>query len=188
MVGECLAKGIEAVVGDAQRLPFRDGSYDLVYCSFLLLWARDPEAVVREMARVSRGWVVCLAEPDYLARVDHPEALSELTVLIAQGAREAGADPAMGRRLRSLFCRNGMRAEVGVIPGIWPLEREAAEMEAEWSWSRSMLPASTPGPTVQRLRRSWEGALRDGTLLRFNPAFYAIARRPQTEERASRQR
>ncbi len=51
------------VAGDATRLPFPDGSFDLVVCQALLINLPDPAATVREFARVSRDRVAAV-EPD----------------------------------------------------------------------------------------------------------------------------
>jgi ubiquinone/menaquinone biosynthesis C-methylase UbiE len=48
---------------DAFRLPFRDNSFDLVYCWELLHHVSNPQSVLREMIRVSRKYVVA-AEPN----------------------------------------------------------------------------------------------------------------------------
>lgn len=42
------------VLGDVQRLPFRDGTIDLVYATGLLEHVADERAVIREIARVLR--------------------------------------------------------------------------------------------------------------------------------------
>ena len=49
--------------GDALRLPFADGTFDLVICQALLINLPDPEAAIREFARVSSGLVAAI-EPD----------------------------------------------------------------------------------------------------------------------------
>ncbi|MCU0861647.1 MAG: hypothetical protein MUE65_04945, partial [Methanomassiliicoccales archaeon] len=147
----------------------------------------DPARALREMARVSRRWVACLAEPDYEASIWHPAELEGLRTLIVQGVREAGGDPAMGRRLRPLLSAQGMIAEVGVHPGIWSLELERREQDKEMGWARSLLPRGA-GRRREDLMSSWAEALEEGTLLRFHPVFYALAEVPQTEERASRHR
>jgi SAM-dependent methyltransferase len=41
-------------VGDAEQLPYEDGSYDIVSSSFGLMFAPDHGAVARELARVTR--------------------------------------------------------------------------------------------------------------------------------------
>ena len=49
-----------SVCADVRRLPFADGSVDVVTCSQLLHHFEDAEipAVLRELDRVARGWVV----------------------------------------------------------------------------------------------------------------------------------
>ncbi len=59
--GELLLAGTapdDALLADAGRLPLPDASVDGVFCSNLLEHARDPSAVIAEMARVLRpgGW------------------------------------------------------------------------------------------------------------------------------------
>ena len=44
---------IEYMVGDAENLPFEDGSYDKVSSTFGIMFAPDHEAVARELARVT---------------------------------------------------------------------------------------------------------------------------------------
>ncbi|WP_247002290.1 class I SAM-dependent methyltransferase [Halosolutus gelatinilyticus] len=54
---------VPAVAGDARRLPFPDGAFDLVVCQALLINLPDPEAAVSEFARVSADLVAAI-EPD----------------------------------------------------------------------------------------------------------------------------
>jgi SAM-dependent methyltransferase len=46
---------IEYMVGDAENLPFEDGSYDKVSSTFGIMFAPDHEAVARELARVTES-------------------------------------------------------------------------------------------------------------------------------------
>ncbi|MBW3015142.1 class I SAM-dependent methyltransferase [Candidatus Woesearchaeota archaeon] len=48
---------------DANHLPFEDDSFDIVFCGALLHHVENPMNVVREMARVSKNYVV-LFEPN----------------------------------------------------------------------------------------------------------------------------
>jgi SAM-dependent methyltransferase len=177
MVEECLTRHLQATLGSAEELPFEDASFDVVYCSFLLLWVEDPKAVLKEMLRVSKHHVLCLAEPDYAARVDHPPELRELTSLIVDGTIRAGGDPCIGRELRSLFSGLGMEAEIGVYPGTWSLERLRMESEAEWEWAKGMV-GDVANDRMSYLRGVWDRALADGTLFQHNPIFYALGQRP----------
>jgi hypothetical protein len=70
-----------------------------------------------------------------------------------------------------------MEAEVGVHPGIWSLQRSRQEGQREWDWVRSMVGEAASEGELERLRATWDRALEEGSLLQFNPTFYAIARR-----------
>ena len=81
-----------AVRGDAYRLPFADGSVDLVACQALLINLSDPGRAVREFARVAADRVACI-EPDNSAV--GIESTVEAEADLARRARErylAGAD------------------------------------------------------------------------------------------------
>ena len=54
---------VTRALGDATRLPFRDGAFDLVVCQALLVNLPDPGAVIAEFARVSSD-LVAAVEPD----------------------------------------------------------------------------------------------------------------------------
>ncbi len=47
-----LAKHVELVVGEAERLPFADGEFDGVTVGYLLRYVDDPAHTIRELARV----------------------------------------------------------------------------------------------------------------------------------------
>ena len=51
------ATNVRFQTGDADRLPFADGEFDIVVCRFALHHFEDPARVLREMARVSRDKV-----------------------------------------------------------------------------------------------------------------------------------
>jgi len=42
-------------IGDAQALPFESGSFDFVFCRFLLEYLPDKQRAVEEMVRICRG-------------------------------------------------------------------------------------------------------------------------------------
>ena len=53
------------VQGDAEALPFDDGTFDLVTCQTVLIHVADPQAVIREFVRVTKpGGQVIVAEPN----------------------------------------------------------------------------------------------------------------------------
>lgn len=175
MVEACLSRGLQAKEAAAEALPFEDGSFDVAYCSFLLLWVKDHVKVVSEMKRVSRGWVVCLAEPDFGGRIDHPEEVSALSKMIVDGIRHDGGDPFVGRKLRSIYSQCGLDPDLGVHPGVWSLDKLRAESEDEWRYIEMTVAPENIGPELERVRRAWSAGLENGSLFQFNPIFYAFA-------------
>ncbi|APR84541.1 SAM-dependent methyltransferase [Minicystis rosea] len=55
-------------LGEAEKIPFHDDTFDLVTCQTVLIHVRDPRAVIREMMRVTKpGGLVLMAEPNNMA-------------------------------------------------------------------------------------------------------------------------
>ncbi|MDS0277627.1 methyltransferase domain-containing protein [Halomicroarcula sp. S1AR25-4] len=86
--------------GDATRLPFAEDAFDLVVCQALLINLPDPEAAVREFARVASGRVAAV-EPDNGA------VTVESTV---------DSEPRLARRARRYFL-DGVRTDVTLGAG-----------------------------------------------------------------------
>jgi ubiquinone/menaquinone biosynthesis C-methylase UbiE len=64
------AANVDLVLGEASRLPLEDGAVDAAFANMVLHHAEDPEAMLREMARVVRpGGTVAIAD-----EVAHPYA------------------------------------------------------------------------------------------------------------------
>jgi len=163
-------------LGDAHALPFSGGLFDVTVCHFVLLWCRDPHRVVSEMVRVTRsgGAVLACAEPDYGGRIDYPDL--PLGRWQAEALRGEGADPCLGRRLRSLFSIPAVgRTEVGVIPGLWDPGTLRSEFDAEWSlWERTLTDRVSTEEMTRIKAADW-AAIDSGERLVFMPVFYALA-------------
>jgi demethylmenaquinone methyltransferase/2-methoxy-6-polyprenyl-1,4-benzoquinol methylase len=90
-----LAARIELVRGEAERLPFPDGSFDALTFSYLLRYVDDPGETMRELARVVRPG----------GRI---------------GMIEFGVPPRPGlRRLWRLYTRLGLPAAGGAVSAQW---------------------------------------------------------------------
>jgi demethylmenaquinone methyltransferase / 2-methoxy-6-polyprenyl-1,4-benzoquinol methylase len=64
---------MELVVGEAESLPFEDGSFDALTFTYLLRYVDDPAATMRELARVVRpGGRIAMLEFYVPAGVWHP--------------------------------------------------------------------------------------------------------------------
>jgi ubiquinone/menaquinone biosynthesis C-methylase UbiE len=177
MVTASNARGQKAQVGRAEDLPFEDDSFDIVYSSFLLLWTPDPVRVVKEMARVSKDWVICLAEPDHVGRISYPPSVAEVDGHFVKGLKEQGADPEMGRKLQGIFSRCGLSPQMGVHSGLWSLGRMRTEAEEEWHSLASASGEVANERTLSKIKKGWDRAARDGSLVQYTPTFFALARK-----------
>jgi SAM-dependent methyltransferase len=174
MVSMCKARGLDVVQGRAEELPFEDKEFDITYCSFLLLLVKDPLKVVTEMKRVSKRWVLALAEPDYGAWIDFPEGLDGLKEFLIQGLMATGRDPFIGRKLRGIFKEAGLVAEIGAHPGVWDPKQLKEEYEDQRRFVKSLVKVGADEAGLDRIEKSWKEALDNGRLFHYNPIFYGI--------------
>ncbi|MDD1772050.1 MAG: class I SAM-dependent methyltransferase [Methanomassiliicoccales archaeon] len=177
MVRKAKGRGLNVVQGDAMALPFDDRSFDIVYCSFTLLWVRDPAKAVEEMARVSRRYVICLAEPDYGGRICCPQEVAELDGHLTDSLIEEGADPFVGRKLTQLMKGAGLTVESGVHEGLWSSEQLMKEADAEWLSIADAVRGRASDAEVEKAKLAWDRGVADGSLFLFNPVLYAIGRK-----------
>ena len=84
------------------------------------------------MSRVSRDWVICLAEPDHGGPGFLPARGRAIGRAVRRRAAEAGGRPGDGKEgYRACFIGCGLRPEVGVHPGMWDVNR-AGGGDEEW--------------------------------------------------------
>ena len=160
--------------GDALALPYRDGSFDITYCHFLLLWVQQPLAALREMKRVTRGHVLALAEPDYTARVDQPADLAPLGRWQSQALRAQGADVSLGSRLADLFDQAGIRIREAGTVNPWPQAAfTMADLDAEWMILREDLADTVSAAELERWRRLDAIAHERGERVLYVPTYFA---------------
>jgi SAM-dependent methyltransferase len=174
MVRMAQQNGLDVVQGDAANLPFDDNSFDVVYCSFTLLWIKDPQRALREMTRVSRRFVICLAEPDYGGRICYPKEVADLDPLLVASLKDRGADPYIGRRLCGLMETAGLTVQTGINPGIWSSDQLRREADAEWDSIVNDIVDRIDKDSLAKAKAAWVSALADRSLFLFNPVFYAI--------------
>jgi SAM-dependent methyltransferase len=166
------------IVGDCKRLPFQADVFDVTLCHFLLLWVKDPLNAVEEMARVTRahGYVLALAEPDYGGRIDFPPELSQIGIWQTEALRKQGANPFMGREVRSIFSRAGLvNIEVGVLGGQWGEDIPDQDLDLEWEVIQSDLRQNNDFILQANKLKALElTSLKDLQRILFVPTFYAI--------------
>ncbi len=104
--------GAAVEVGDVHRLPFADGTFDVVHAHQVLQHVADPVLALQEMARVARpGGLVAVRDSDYHGFVWSPAspALDRWLELYDAVARDNGGEPDAGRLLLSWAQRAGLR-------------------------------------------------------------------------------
>ncbi len=175
------AQGAALVCGDGYQLPFASISFDAVICHYLLLWTPEPAHILAEMKRVTKpgGVVLALAEPDYGGRVDYPGELSKLGEWQAQALQRQGAEPEMGRKLRTAFIQAGIEIqESGVLGGQWGKAQPSEDLDSEWTVLRSDLEGFSgyDEKEVERLHEIEQQSVQRGEHVLFVPTFYCWGR------------
>ena len=153
--------------GDARKLPYATGAFEVTFCHFLLLWVPQPVEALREMARVTApgGYVIAFAEPDYRARVDKPAALAPLGRWQSESLLRQGADPDLGGRLGKLFPQAGIGLiETGKLKENDNKTPTQAEWQQEWAVLEADLRDLVPAQELRRLKhldqQAWQGGER----------------------------
>ena len=168
--------GAHLQCGDALALPYPAQGFDVSFCHYLLLWVADPLGALREMKRVTRpgGYVLALAEPDYLQRVDQPPELAPLGRWQTEALRRQGADPGLGLRLADLFHQAG----IGIIE-TGPLRAQPAppaDAQLEWAVLEHDLAGLVPQAELARLKSIDENARAQGQRILQVPTYFAFGR------------
>jgi ubiquinone/menaquinone biosynthesis C-methylase UbiE len=102
---------------DAERLPFNDGQFDLVWCAQSLISLPRPLECLREMTRVVRpGGTVAVLENDRLHELQLPWP-PELEIALRNAEREAAADPEAADKPHAGRFLEGVMLEAGLRPG-----------------------------------------------------------------------
>jgi SAM-dependent methyltransferase len=178
-LADSLYEGVNLLRADGLQLPLKSGSMHISLCHYLLLWVTEPDMILAEMVRVTRqgGWVLALAEPDYGGRIDYPAVLREMGEMQIAALRRQGADPLIGRRLRSLFHRAGLASvQVGVLGGEWSEKMAPGELESEWATWRDDTGDLLSAHELEDFRGRAERAWRSGRHILYVPTFYAVGR------------
>ncbi len=163
--------------GDGRCLPFPKNHFAITFCHYLLLWVARPTGILREMKRVTRpgGAVIALAEPDYQARLDHPQSLQALGESQNQALKSRGVDTAMGRKVKGLFHDQGLQdIACGILGAQWTSPNQPETQESEWQMLRADLQGRLAPEKIDCYEALALKALKDGRRILFIPTFFAI--------------
>lgn len=115
--GSGVGQRLSFVTADAERLPFADETFDLVWCAQSLISLPHPSAALREMRRVTRrGGTIGLLENDRLHEMQLPFP-PDLELALRQAERrvedssDSGNKPFAGRFLEDLLIEAGLQVK-----------------------------------------------------------------------------
>ena len=169
---------IDLIVGDAHAIPFCDNTFDVTTCNLLLMWSRDPQRVVNEMARVTKkgGVVLASLEPDYGGKLHWPENPKVEPVFAGEAIKRRGGDPYIGRKLRMFFVRAGLETEIGIGNSrIWSCEEDKAYyLHSRDYYVKVLKEAGLSDEEIDEWEYEYLKSLDEGIELNFFPQFYAI--------------
>jgi len=175
-------KNIELRLGNAEHLPFNDNIFDIVTCNLVLMWAANPQKVVNEMTRVTKlgGIVLATLEPDYGGKLHWPENQKVDPIFSGKAIKSKGGDPRIGRKLRALFVRAGLKTKVGIGNNrIWSCEEDKAYyLHARDFYVKALKEAGLSEKEIDKWEYDYLKSLDEGVQLNFFPQFYAIGKKP----------
>ncbi|KAI0647840.1 methyltransferase type 11 [Trametes meyenii] len=122
---------ITFVSGDANALPFADGTFDVVHAHQVLQHVGDPVQMLKEMRRVTKpGGIVAARETDFSGMVWYPDVpgMDDWRRGYLKVARANGGEPDAGRRLHvwakaAGFARENLTLSAGTWCYYTPEER-----------------------------------------------------------------
>jgi len=179
-------KNVELRVGHATDLPFDTNFFDIVTCNLLLMWSKNPQKVVNEMARVTKpgGIVLASLEPDYGGKLHWPENQKVDPIFAGKAIKEKGGDPHIGRKLRLLFVRSGLETKVGIGNNrIWNCEEDRNYyLHARDFYVKALKNSGLSQKEIDKWEYDYLRSLDEGIQLNFFPQFYAIGKKPEVKK------
>lgn len=146
------------------------------------MWSSNPQQLVNEMARVVKpgGRVLASLEPDYGGKLHYPEDPRVDPIFAGKAIRDKGGDPHIGRKLRCLFVRAGLKTKVGIGNNrIWSCaEDKAYYLHARDFYVTALKTAGLTQKEIDKWEYEYLKSLDEGVQLNFFPQFYAIGVKP----------
>ena len=124
---ESLVADAARVVGDARRLPFAAGAFDLVFTQLVWLWLPVADVLPEVWRVMAPGGALIALEPDYGGMMEYPADVAVADVWRAALAR-AGADPLVGRKLPGLLAARGFDVQVDLLATLSPPAEERFDL------------------------------------------------------------
>ncbi len=114
MVGSARKRGLDAFVGNGLALP--DERYDLVFCSFYLMWVRNMKNAISQMVRVADKGVLILSEPVWSSAIFSPGSVDDMVMAQRLLIKHQGGDPDGGMTLIRTLRDMKLDFKFGIVP------------------------------------------------------------------------
>jgi ubiquinone/menaquinone biosynthesis C-methylase UbiE len=182
-IASCYLSGkenIKIMRADATDLPFPDGTFDLVLFNIVLVYIRDQQRAINEMARVTKkgGTVLATLEPDYESSIDYPE--DPVYPLHVKWMKEKGIDTRAGRKLKYLFTSAGLETKVSMDTETGYVyineDRRILEMfhDQFWIFEKIFIENGWTPDEIEDYRNKQVDLWEKGLKFHFGCGFYAI--------------
>lgn len=164
---------------DASKIPFGDGTFDVVVCHYFLMWndGKKRKKILQECRRVlkDKGWFVCFSEPDYGGRIDEPE--TPLKEYLISSLQSAGADPFSGRKLFADLAEfNNVQVDCCSTP--WTSQNWKQHFYNEWNFYKRVIDEKIASPKeLEKIRKQEINAIESGGKFTFMPVFYGYGQK-----------
>ncbi len=174
---------VNLIKANAVDLPFKSNTFDLVVFCGVLMYIKDKQKAVHEMARVTRkgGAVLATLEPDYGNIICYPEDPALPPVF--ENLEDMGADIRTGRKLRSLFSNAGLKSEVGIFTGYFEDLSKSTEEQVDlflkrfWFIEKVLVRKGWTQQKIDQYKKERIQLIKDNRIFQLLPAFYAIGRK-----------
>jgi ubiquinone/menaquinone biosynthesis C-methylase UbiE len=174
---------IKLMEADVLDLPFEDETFDLVVFTVVLIYIKDQQKAITEMARVTKkdGFVLATLEPDYASYISYPGDI--IGPLVTKHMERLGADVKTGRKLKYLFSSAGLKTEMGLeTAGDFIIMRDDDKLlenfyKSVWVLDKLLKGFDWTEKEIEKYSNSMEKKWKMGTQFAYLPSFYAIGKK-----------
>ncbi|RLC41305.1 MAG: hypothetical protein DRH44_07545 [Candidatus Coatesbacteria bacterium] len=169
-------------VADGLNLPYKDESFDGVFCHLYLHWLKDIEKGISEMRRVVKktGYIAIMMEPDYGGWIMEPD-LPDMRRAYIKSIEEFGHNPYTGRQLMGALSQAGLSVEMRLHNYIRKPSEHITEFQEEWEFRKAMFKNVRNTIISENTIKMWfeieYNSLKSGKFFSYIPFFYVISRR-----------
>lgn len=174
---------VKLMEADVLNLPFEDETFDMVVFSVVLVYIKNQQKAVNEMARVTQknGVVLATLEPDYASGIDYPE--NPASSLILKNMEDLSADLYTGRKLKFLLTKAGLKTEVGIDTEtdyiLLKDDKKRLDMFLNnfWVLEKIFLKNGWTKEQIEKYKLEEIEKIKKGLRFHFTCCFYAIGRK-----------